>query len=107
MENLTSINLTLYQRLTQAQETILVLSKQLWVLQTKAKAEIPTTETPVLDKKTKETKSKCYCWTHGRTCSLYRTSTIFVFPKIGHQVGATSGNKMTGIENFKEDKAHE
>ena len=37
MANLTSINLTLSQSLTQAQETILVLSKQLQALQVQAK----------------------------------------------------------------------
>ena len=39
MENLTSINLTMSQSLTQAQETIMVLSKQLQALQTQEKAK--------------------------------------------------------------------
>ena len=37
MENLTSINLTLSQSLTQSQENFLVLSKQLWALQVQTK----------------------------------------------------------------------
>ena len=75
MVNLICINLTLSQSLMQAQDTIVVLSKQLQALQTQAKVKTPTSEIPVLDKKTKETKSKCYFWTHGRTCSLDHTST--------------------------------
>ena len=39
MENLSSINLTMSQSLTQAQETIMVLSKQLQALQTQEKAK--------------------------------------------------------------------
>ena len=74
MSNLTSINLTLSQILTQAQEKILVISKQLKALYTQAKAKAPTTERPVLDKKTKEDKSKCYFWIHDRTHSIDHTS---------------------------------
>ena len=58
MDNLTSINLTLSKILTQAQKKILVLSKQLQALQDQAKANTSTTERPVLDKKTRDTKSK-------------------------------------------------
>ena len=107
MANLTNINLPLSQILTQAQENILVLSKHLQALQTQAKAKIPNSESTVLDKKTKETKWKSYCWTHGKTCSLDHTIATYRFPKTGHQVGATLGNKMGGSEKFKEDKSHE
>ena len=61
MANLTIINLTLSQILTQSQETILVLSKQIQSLQTQSKEKTPTTERPVLYNNTKEDKSKCYC----------------------------------------------
>ena len=61
MANLTSINLTLSQCLTQSRETIMVLPKQLQALQTQANANTLTTEIPVLENSTKETKSKCYC----------------------------------------------
>ena len=60
MANLTRINLTLSQILTQAQEKILVISKQLQELKTQAKANTTTIERPVPDKKTKEAKLKCY-----------------------------------------------
>ena len=58
MSNLTSINLTLSQSLTQAQETILVLSKQLQALKFQTKSKTPTTKRTALDKKTKEAKLK-------------------------------------------------
>ena len=60
MANLTSIKLILSQSLTQAQETILVLSKQLWDLQVHTKANIPPTKRTALDQKTKDDKSKFY-----------------------------------------------
>ena len=60
MANLTSINLTLPQSLTQAQETILVLSKQLQALQVHTKENTPSTNRTALDQKTKDAKSKCY-----------------------------------------------
>ena len=44
MENFTIINLTLSQSLTQAQDTILVLSKQLQALQVHTKAKTPSTK---------------------------------------------------------------
>ena len=75
MANLTTINLTLSQSLTQAQETILVLSKKLQALQFHTKAKTPSTKRTALDQKTKDDKSKCYFWTHGRTCRLDHTST--------------------------------
>ena len=59
--NLTSINLTLSQSLTQAQESILVLSKQLQALQVHTKSKTKSTKRTALDKKTKDAKSKCYC----------------------------------------------
>ena len=106
--NLTSINLTLSQILTQAQETILVLSKQLQALQVHTKSKKPSTKRTALDQKTKDSKSKCYCWTHGRTRRLDHTSTTCNFPKTGHQVGATFGDKMGGSEKWcEEDKARE
>ena len=45
--NLTRIKLTLSQSLIQAQETFLVLSKQLQALQAQEKAKKPTNERPV------------------------------------------------------------
>ena len=56
MANLTSINLTLSQSLTQVQEIILVLSKQLQALQVQTKAKTPNTNKIALDKKTKDAK---------------------------------------------------
>ena len=61
MVNLTIINLTLSQILTQAQETILVLSKKLQALQVQKKTKTPATNRTSLDKKTKDAKSNCYC----------------------------------------------
>ena len=74
MVNLIRINLTLPQSLTQAQETILMISNQLQALQAHSKSNKPTIEKPVLDKKTRDNKSKSYCWTHGRTDSIDHTS---------------------------------
>ena len=91
---------TLSQSLNQAQETILVLSKQLQALQVQTKAKTPTIKKTELDKKTKEAKSKCYYWTHGRNCRLEHTSATYNFPKTGHQVGANFGNNMGGIEKW-------
>ena len=51
MAKLTNINLTLSQSLTQAQETILVLSKQLQALQVQTKTKTPATKITALDKK--------------------------------------------------------
>ena len=108
MDNLTSINLTLSQSLTQAQEKMLVLSKQLQALQVHTKAKTPSTKRTALDQKTKDAKSKCYCWTHGRTRRMDHTSATCNFPKIGHQVGATFGEKMGGSEKWcEEDNARE
>ena len=58
MENLTSINLTLSQIITQVQETIFVLSKQLQAIQlhTKAKTQAKNRKEP--HKKAKDAKSK-------------------------------------------------
>ena len=58
MVNLICINLTLSQSLMQAQDTIVVLSKQLQALQTQEKEKNPTSEISVLYNKTKETKYK-------------------------------------------------
>ena len=74
MANLTSINLPLSQSLMQAQEKILEISKEIQALHTHEKAKIPTAEIPLLNNNTKETKSKCYCWNHGRTRRLDHTS---------------------------------
>ena len=70
MANLTSINLTLSQSLTQSQETILVLSKQLQALQVHTKAKTPFTKSTALYQKIKDAKSKCYCWTHAKSRRL-------------------------------------
>ena len=59
MANLIIINLTLSQILTQAQEIILVLSKQMQALQVHTKPKTPATKRTSLDKKTKDAKSKC------------------------------------------------
>ena len=108
MVNLTSINLTLSQSLTQEQETILVLSKQLQALQFHTKAKTPSTDRTALYQKTKDAKSKCYCCTHGRTRRLDHSSATCNFPKTIHQVGATFGDKMGGRDKWcKEDKACE
>ena len=61
MANLTSINLKLSQSLTKAQETILVLSKQMQALQVHTKEKTPSTKRTTLDQKTKDDKLKCYC----------------------------------------------
>ena len=53
MVKLTSINLTLSQSLTQSQETMLVLSKQLQALQVHTKANTSSTKRTALDKKTR------------------------------------------------------
>ena len=106
--NLTSINLTLSQSLTQAQEKILVLSKQLQSLQVHIKEKTPSTKRTALDQKTKDAKLKRYLWTHERTRRLEHTSATCNFPKIGHQVGATFGNKIGGSDKWcEEDKARE
>ena len=60
MANLTSINLTLSHSITQAQETIFVLSNQLQSLQGHTKAKTPSTKRTTLDQKNKDAKSKCY-----------------------------------------------
>ena len=73
MDKITSIKLTLSKSLTKAQEEILVLSKQLHALQSQAKANTPTTERLVLDNKSRDTKSKRYCWNNERTRSLDHT----------------------------------
>ena len=103
MANLTSINLTLSQSLTQAQETILVIYKQLQALQVHTKAKTPSTNRTALDQKTKDAILKCYCWTHRRTQRLEHTSATCNLPKTGHQVGATFGDKMEGSEKWCED----
>ena len=81
MEYLTSINLTLSQSLTQAQETVLVHSKQLESLQVHTKAKTPATKIKGLDNKTKESKLKCYSWTHGRTRRLDHNRRNMQFPQ--------------------------
>ena len=59
MVKLTSINLALFQSLTQAQEKFLVLSKQLQALQVYTKAKTPSTKRTTLYQNTKDDKSKC------------------------------------------------
>ena len=107
MANLTSINVTLSQSFTQAQETVLVLSKQLRALKFHTKTKTPATKRTALDKKTKDAKLKCYWWTHGRTRWLDHTSATCNFTNTGHQVGATFGKNMGGSGKWcKEDKSH-
>ena len=50
MVNLTSINITLSQSLTQAQEKMLMISKQLQALQVQTKTKTPATKITSLDK---------------------------------------------------------
>ena len=52
MANLARINILLPQSLTQAQETMLVLSKQLQALQSQSKENTPTTDISLLHKNT-------------------------------------------------------
>ena len=108
MANLTRINLKLSHSLTQAQEKILVLSKQLQTLQVQTKTKTPDKKRTALYKKTKDDKLKCYCWTRGRNRRLDHTRSTCNFPKTGQQVVATFGNKMGRIEKWYEDKkSHE
>ena len=51
MANLTIINLTLSQSLTQAQEKVLAISKQLQEIQVQKKTKTPATKITALDKK--------------------------------------------------------
>ena len=74
MKNLTSI---MSQSLTQSQETILVLSKQIQALQYQSKAKKPTTDRPLLDKKKRDNKLESYCWNHGRTLSIAHARPAF------------------------------
>ena len=53
MANLTSINLTLSQSQTQAQEKMLVLSNQLQATQFHTKTKTPSTKRTTLDQKTR------------------------------------------------------
>ena len=108
MENLTRIYLTLYQSLTQAQETILVLSEQLQALQVLTKTKTSATKRTALDPKTKDAKSKCYYLTHGINHRIDHTSSTCNFPKTGHQLGANFGDNMGGRDKWcKKDKARE
>ena len=50
MDNLTIINLTLYQSLTRSQEKILLLSKKLHALQLQKKRKKPATKRAALNK---------------------------------------------------------
>ena len=56
MANLTSIKLTLSQSLTQAQETIMMISNRLQALHNQKKST--TKDIPVMENKAKETKYK-------------------------------------------------
>ena len=108
MANLTSTNLTLSKNLTQAQEKLLVISEQLQALQVQTKRKIPATNRTALYNKTKDSKSKCYYWTHERTLRLDHTGATCNFPKTGHQEGATFGKNMVGSKKRCEEyKAHE
>ena len=108
MANLVSINLTLSQSLTQAQDKMLVIYKQLQELQVHTKTKTPATKIIALDQKTKDAKLKCYCWTHGRTRRLYHTSATCNSPKTRHQLGEIFGDKMVVSKKWcKEYKACE
>ena len=61
MANLNITSLPLSQSLTQAQETLFVLSKQLQALQVYTRSKTPATKIIELDNKTKDVKYKCYC----------------------------------------------
>ena len=61
MSNLTSINLKLSQSITQAQETILVLSKHIQALQAHTNSKKPATEKPATDNKQYIDKSGQIC----------------------------------------------
>ena len=100
MANLKSINLKLSQSLTQAQEPVLVLSKQLQELQAHTNAKKPATEKPATDTKTRDNKYKNYFQTYGRIRSLDHTIPIYCYPKKGYQVGATLENKMGGSVSY-------
>ena len=67
------------------------------------KTNTPSTKRAALDQITKDAKSKCYFWIHGRTRRLDHTSSTCNFPKIEHQLGATFGEKMGGSKKWWED----
>ena len=73
MSNLTRINLTLSQRLTPKNETILVLSKQLQEIQALTNSKKPATKKPATDKKN---ISKSEIDTYG----LMEGSTVLTIP---------------------------
>ena len=94
------INLSLSHSLAQAQETIVMLSKKLQALQAHSKANKPTTEKPLLKKKTRDNKSKSYLWTHGSTRILDHNIPTCQYPKTVHQLVTTLENKMGGIDKW-------
>ena len=86
MKNTTSINLTLSQRFTQSQETILVLPNQLQTLHAQINSKKIATEKPATNKKKIINKSKRYFWNHIRTRNLDHARLICNCKKEGHQV---------------------
>ena len=54
--NLDSINLTLSQSITQAHETVLVISKRLQALKSQENSKTPTTEKQLLENNTRDAK---------------------------------------------------
>ena len=76
MANLTIINITLSQSLTQAQDTIMMLSNQLQALEAQSKAKKQTTKKLVLDKKKGEIYPKNYFQNHRSNRSLEHTRPI-------------------------------
>ena len=101
MENLTIINLALYQRLNQAQEEMLLLSKQMQTLQAQMNSKKPATEKTATEKKKSINKSNNYCWNHVRTRNHDHTSPTCNHLKEGHQVWRTLENLMGGSEKYR------
>ena len=99
MENLTTISLILSHSLTQAQESILALSKNLNTLQSQMNTKKPKTGKPSTYKKKRYNKSKNYCWAHGRTRNHDHTSSTQNHPKEGHQVGETLETGWEEVES--------
>ena len=97
MSILTRIDLTISQSLTQSQETLLVITKQLQLLQAHTSSNKPSTEKLETDKKQHLNKSKSYCWTHGRIRNIYHTILTCPYPNKGHHFGKIMENRMGGI----------
>ena len=96
------------QSLTQAQEERNLLSKKLQALQEQMNSKKPAAEKSITDKKQSLSKSRIYCWTHGKTRSLDRNIATCRYPKKVHQVEAMMDNRTGGsVKWYKEDQTHE